>query len=359
MFYIDKFRTNLMRIDGAEDAIERFQIAIASENRDIELLTEQQNKIHSEIIQMKDEFVNTFVELYKKSCRSVQTTCEYGSINVRLNFLEKDYKLFNSNQLFVSDVEEINSQIAGYIYEFINTKYLTFSEKVKELSDLYAKYEVNPEFIKKHILKVYNGIKINVLKNLINSRNANLQANQTSLVNINAQLSSEFIKPTLMNKIFKRKQLMLQEREQLLYAYQTEFKDEIRKYEQEIEEINENPEKNLVFVEYELKALSDFLDIYELIKQTQSRIFGKQSEIDQINEKINAKRSWINEYNKNIEEYNSIIKNANKTIEELCESLAKDNFTFHELCKISDDATAKKFLEYYEKHIESSIQQLL
>lgn len=359
MLYIDTFRTELARIDGAEDSIERYQLAIARENRDIELLTEQQTKIQAKLIEMKDEFITNFVDLYKRICNSVQITCESGSINVRLNFLRKDYNLFNRNHLFVSEPDEINIQIAGYIYEYINSSYLSFSEKVNEISDLYSKYEVNPDFIKKHILKVYNGIKINELKNLIQSRKADLLVSESSLQYIQSQLSNEVVKPTLFNKIFHKKQLMFQEQEIRLDANITYWKDEIRKYEQEIVAITENPEKNLEFVESELQALSDFLDIYELVKTTQRNISYKQSEINQISEKIIIKRSWIDEYNKNIEDFNSIIANANKRIEDICASLAKDKFTFQELCKISDDETVKKLLEYYDKHIESSIQQIL
>ncbi len=360
MFYIDEFRTTLACINNAKDSIERHHLAIARENRDIELLTEQQAQIQSKLIEMKDEFIKNFAVMYQNThIPKVLIRYEKDRTNVYLNFLEKDYHLFSFNHSFAGVPSEMNIYQAGFVYNYINSDSFKINEKVNELSDLYSKYEVNPDFVKGQILKVYNGIKINELNNLIQSRKVDLSSSQQSLDRIQSQLSNEVVKPTLFNKIFHKKQLKLQKQEIQLDANITHWKDEISKFQQEIAAITENPEKNLDFVESNLQALSEFLDIYELVKTTRSNIGYKQSEINQIDEKINTKRSWINKHNQYIENFNTIIANANKEIEEICARLSKDKFTFQELCKIADNESVKKLLEHYEAYIASSIEKTI
>ena len=359
-FYINTFNSLLADINNAEDSIKCNNLAIASENSSIIELTEQQSKLKAEIAEIKEKFEEKYIELYDKKSKSIRCLYDHYSINLYLDFFDKTYELFTTTVTipFHQEPKEIGSSTAApYIANYFTG--IKFNQKVQELCNLYAKYEVNPDYIKSHMLKVYNGIRIQKLKKLIANRNADLMVCESSLSQVEILLTDTILTPTLFNKIFHKKLLMLQEEKNKLKSSIQSLKNEIVNFEHEIEEIEQNPEKNMESLETEIKALSDFLDFYQLIKETQDAVYFKRSYMNQLDENISAKESWICEHNKTIAENNEKIDEAKLKIDNLCDQLSKDKISFKELSKNSNDEVVQKLLEYYNQHIEKSIEQIL
>lgn len=357
MFYIDDFKKILTYKKSGEDAIKTYTLAIERENNDIEKLEQERNKYNEQFIELEESFKEKFKDIFERNREKISCSYYNYAINLDLVFFDKIYSMFkNKISAHMINPEDLSTLIIS-VCIIDNIADLNFDKDIKELSSLYAKYEVDPSFIENHLLKIYNGQTINKLQYQIRAQKENIEFSEACIKTIQDLLNNKDIKPSLFNKIFRKKLLSKQEEQQKHIEDIKYYKNLIQIYERDIAEIEQNPQTSMPIIKYELENLSNFLDIYELILETKNNISYEKKQISDINSKIEEKRKWINDYRRSIETHKSQILEYDSRIDDLCEKLSKDKFTL-EMCRNENDETVKFFLEYYEAYIEKTIKQI-
>jgi len=235
----------------------------------IESLKKENKILDVEGQKIKDDYLKKFENLllYLNDIVLIDKSGFYARLQFSL--FGKEYRCFMLH-LFYNDIETKEKAIKSFakmILGHYDSDYSSISSvDVDKLIRFYEEYNKNPNIATQQLVKREVSKQEKLVTDILQQLRKNLFETETSIKSIEEFMGDE-VEENLINKIFRRRQVKLQQASRQLLEEKEEIKDEISKLEARLsdgEKIRIYAEK---YVEAEIQKLNKIIPIFLLLEE--------------------------------------------------------------------------------------------
>lgn len=336
---------------------ENANIKLEKEKHDKEIIatTEQINELKQSLVVQLNTLA-TDDDIY--ICQNNYIQC--SSFNLQLYFLEKGYMMFKTNAHAqvpkITTREEVLSSI-GFKFNF-----LEINNSMKKLENLYLECEANPEFMRSALIKSFSELKIKELTRQIDSLNLEIQNSHNIIKSINEKYGEIDLKDNFINRLIRKKQLDSQKRKTLHLNIVANLAEEKAIKQNEIQNIENNPNQFSEYINIELSKLKHFLGIYDIVKNTKEQTNLLNKKISDISAEIEDLNKTSNSFSEEIQTISDNLEDNKQKIFNFCKKISL-NPTYVTMLYSLENGNYKtninELIRFYEEYLTLSVSDLI